>query len=460
MLNSSEHDSPTALALLALHANDLKLESVPNFVRRQAILCILDTIGCMIAGTRTEEARLILDCEPSDGTSAQATIPGTSERRSLDAAIRINGYLGDALELNDLIGGHASIGNVTSAVALAEITGASGAALLEAVIRGLEVTTRVYLAVYPTLKRFTEVGMVPVGIPSAIGSAAAASRLLNLSKDQTLNAMAIAGGLAGWCPAEVIFGNGGTMKPLLFGAQPGATGVTAALYAQKGMTGPEKLLDSKLGYIASSSNGGELDTSPWHDVWALRHPRRKLHACCGYLHSALDALGKLRAEIGDAIRQGAIEVHVPPYVADVVSKTAPPSSPNDARFHLQYCLALAVCGSDVILPEHSIQFQSYLDKPEVSRAIANIRVVQDVELTHYHQCAVIFDGGNGVQHKKSLSAPRGSPDEPLSDQDVINKFFLLADPVIGPSASRRFVKAIDRVEDLESTGDLMRLVAL
>ncbi|WP_310568306.1 MmgE/PrpD family protein, partial [Hydrogenophaga sp.] len=147
----------------------MTVQDIPESVRRQARLCILDTVGCALAGTRTEEARLALACEPASADEA-ATVFGTPHRRSLQGAVRINGYLGDVLELNDLIGGHASIGNVTAALALGEVLGAPSTRVLEAVVRGIEVTTRVYEAVYPTLRRYTEMALVPVGIPSCIGS--------------------------------------------------------------------------------------------------------------------------------------------------------------------------------------------------------------------------------------------------------------------------------------------------
>ncbi len=460
MVAAAAGTPPPALARLAHHALGIRLESVPEVVARQARLCVLDTLGCMIAGTRTNEARLILDCEPDDAGELRASIPGTAHRRTLQAAIRINGYLGDVLELNDLIGGHASIGNVSAALALAESTGSSGAALLEAVIRGIEVTTKVYAAVYPTLKRYTEVAMVPVGLPSSIGAAAAAARLLELDEAQTLNAMAIAGGMAGWCPAEVIFGDGGTMKPLLFGAQPGAVGVTAAFYARRGMTGPSGLLDGTLGYLPTVSTGGRVELDPARTDWALAQPRRKLHACCGYLHSPVDATARLRADVGEALRGSTVEVRVPPYVADVVSKTAPPMSANDARFHLQYCLALVVCGNDIIRPEHSIDCASQLDRADIKSAMERIRVVPDAAFTHYHQCSVIFDSGSGRRHERSLSAPRGSAEKPLTDQEVVEKFLVLSEPVIGARAAARFVDEILQIHETADIGRLMRPLAV
>ena len=442
-----------ALVTLARQAGTMTGASIPAAVKYQACLCILDTIGCMLAGARTEEAALMLACEQAlagaEGGSAQATIAGHAARLPLLAALRTNGYLGDALELNDLIGGHASIGNVSAALALAETEGASGERLLEAVVRGIEVTTLVYNAVYPTLKRYTDSALVPVGIPASIGAAAAAAHLLQLDEAQTLHAMAIAGGLAGWCPAEVIFGQGGSMKPLLFGAQPGATGVTAALYARQGMTGPQALLDGPLGYFRTSALDARFHD---HGTWALAQPRRKLHACCGYLHSAVDAVGRLRTHLGvAALAQGHIEVRVAPYVADVVNKPRQPLSPNDARFHLQYCLALVACGADVILPGHSIDLAAHLLRPEVQAAMQRIRVVQDAAITHYHHCEVVHEDASGMCTAQAVTAPRGSPQEPLGDDEVVGKFMALATPVIGESAARAFASetlALDAAVDV------------
>lgn len=444
-----------ALQSLAQQAGAMSAPNLPASVLNQARLCILDTVACILAGSRTEEASLILACEPARGGQAVSVL-GSAQKRDVREAIRINAYLGDVLELNDLIGGHASIGTVSAALGLGEALGSTGTQVLEAVVRGIEVTSRVYEAIYPTLRRYPEMGLVPVGIPSTIGVAAAAAHLLALTEDQTLNAMAIAGSLAGWCPAEVIFGQGGSVKPMLFGAQPGDTGVTAAHYARAGMTGPKDLLDSKIGYFSTTSTQGKFDATAWQGRWALDQPRRKLHACCGYLHSPVDALGRLRQQMGTgALPQARIKVRVAPYVADVVSKERLPNSPNDSRFHLQYCLALVACGSDVILPEHSIELEQQLQRSDVRQAMQRITVIQDAGLSHYHQCSIEVTNAAGQPFSKTLSAPRGSPQEPLPDAEVIGKFRMLAEPVLGDD---RTEQAIRSVLALETMADVRALV--
>lgn len=450
--------SSTALQQLAVQAQGISLKYVPKLVLTQAKLCILDTIGCILAGSRAEEALLMLHCEPGSG-SISASVLGTAQRRSVQEAIRINAYLGDVLELNDLIGGHASIGNVTTVLALGEATGATGGQMLEAVVRGIEITTRVYESVYPSLRRYTEAGLVPVGIPSTFGTAAAAAHLLQLNVSQTTNALAIAGSLAGWCPAEVIFGNGGSVKPMLFGAQPGDVGVTAAYYAKAGMTGPHQLLDSPVGYFSTASTQGLFNADAWSDRWALMQPRRKLHACCGYLHSPVDALEALHKALGaDVLGTAHIQVNVAPYVADVVSKDRLPNSANDSRFHLQYCLALVICGASVILPEHSIAFEEQLQRADIQQAMGRIQVVPDATLDHYHHCRVDVITSAGAKHTKVLTGSRGSPQAPLTDAEVIEKFLLLATPVLGLENTMAVIEHVMSIEDLTNPRDLFDLL--
>lgn len=437
---------PTALSLLARESFRLTRETIPPAFLHQARLCVLDTLGCILAGTRTAEAQLVLRCEPAADGESSTAIYGTTQRRPLTSALRVNGYLGDVLELNDLVGGHASIGNVTAALAAAECFDASHGALLEAVVRGIEVTTRVYGAVYPSLKRFTDSGLVPVGVPSSIGAGAAVAHLKGINEETTAHAMAIAGALAGWCPAEVIFGDGGTIKPMLFGAQPAVAGWTGVSYAAHGMTGPLRLLESPLGYLQTVSTAGHVDTTPWSERWALAQPRRKLHACCGYLHSAADAAGQLRVAMGPPGKSANVRVHVPPYTADAVAKAQPPLSPNDARFHLQYCVALVLCGADVIEPDHSIAFERHMARVDVREMMECIHVVPDNKLTHYEQCRLVAcDAQGSEQAAVSLDAPRGSPSRPLSEADVRAKFERLALPVLGPSRTAGVLEQVMHV---------------
>jgi 2-methylcitrate dehydratase PrpD len=442
-------EATSLISELARYALSIRLSDAPEVVHRQAKLCILDTIGASVAGILTEDWRPLLEAERARGGRAEATVLGTGIKLSTEAAARVNAYTGDILELNDVIGGHASIGIVSTALAVGETIGASGAELIEAVIVGIEVTSRVYSSYYYDKKPYTEVGITPVGFPSSIGAAATAARLLKLDKQQTPDAMAIAGALAGWCPAEVIFGDGGTIKPMMFGASPATTGIMAAYYAQKGMTGPPNLLESKIGFYATVAKRNKPDDLLDPNIWYLAKPRRKLHACCGYIHSALDVIIALRRE-GAPLRDAAeIRIGMPEYIIPAISKTGPPLSPNNARFHAQYMLALAASEADVvaIAPEHSMQFQTYLESPAVEALMKKIKVVPEPGLKHHYECSVtLLDSTGTGMLRREGKGPKGSPQNPMTDDEVRAKFHKLVGHKLTPAEANEYLGKLDSLD--------------
>ena len=227
---------PALLAQVAQFAHGIRLSAIPETVRRQARLNILDTIGCIASGARLSESQQLLSAEAARRGAHEATVFGSSDRLPIEAATRVNAYMGDVFELNDLIGGHASIATVVPALAMAESLGSTGAELVEAVVAGVEVVCRVHGGFYAHQKPFTETAMVQVTIASAAGAAAAAAKLLKLDEQQTMQAMAIAGALTSWGPAELVFGEGNSLKPILFGGWPGSMGLVGANYARHGIT--------------------------------------------------------------------------------------------------------------------------------------------------------------------------------------------------------------------------------
>ncbi|WP_042876678.1 MmgE/PrpD family protein [Cupriavidus necator] len=447
----------TFLDQLHARAAHCRFDRLPAAVVTQAKLCILDTIGCIVAGMQAEESRLVAGPSATSAQAGdQASVFVHGSKMPIAAAVVANGYAGDILELNDLIGGHASIGCVTAAVATAEAVGASGRQLIEAVVRAIELTSAVYTAVYPSLKPYSEVGLTPVGLPSSVGAAAGVAHLRGLDDDQTRHALAISGALAGWCPAEVIFRQGGTVKPMLFGAQPAATAVTAVQYASRGMTGPLQLLDGDLGYFSTVSESGRQNTSVSLENWALLAPRRKLHACCGYIHSAVDALAALRRGWQGDLAECDIEVRLPAYVHEAVAKTEPPCTANEARFDIRYCLALAACGFDVIRPGHSLDLRQYLDRPDVRAVMRSIVAVADPSLNHYERSQV------SIRHRHSdrsqslyQEAPRGAPSNPLSASDVVEKFVALVSWHISPDSAHAYARRVLALEEFPDCGWLV-----
>ena len=415
--------STPILQQLAEYAHQIRLNNVPAEVAHQTQLNILDTIGCIVSGSKLPDAHTFMQAELARGGHREASVIGYSQKISIESAARINAYMGDMFELNDLIGGHASIAVVPAALALAESIGASGAQLIEAIVAGTEVLCRIHGGFYAHQKPFTETAMVQVTLSSACGAAVAASKLLGLNQEQTLHAMAIAGALTSWCPAELIFGEGSSIKPVLFGGWPGATGLQAAHYAKMGLKGATRLLESPIGYYTTVARTYDLKIILDFDTWRLASPRRKLHACCGYMHSAIDTLAKLRNQ-GLLNNTQKYRIYLPAYIIPAVSKKGQtPKDGNEARFNIEYCLALAAMEADVITPEHSLECLTIASRPEIFELMKFFEVIEEPQFGHYRFSRVEVLGADGkLITSVENDAPRGTEWNPMTDDEVINKF--------------------------------------
>jgi len=449
----------TLLGHLARFVAGLRIDALPAEVLQQARLCVIDTVGCIVSGAQRPEAQALLRAELAANGLEQASALTCGRKLGVEAAARFNGYAGDLLELNDLIGGHASIANVTAALALGEQLGSPGSRILLASVAGIETTARVYMAYYPTMKDLTDVGIAPPGVPSTIGVAAVASVLLGLDEGATLAALSNAAALAGWCPAECFFGEGGTVKAMMHGAWPASVGLLAARYAQHGIQGPGRVLESNVGYYRTVGRSHRPETVVDPGVWFLAHPRRKLHACCGYIHAGVDVMGQLarqhpvQLEVAREIR-----IEMPAYTVPVIAKDAPPKTPNEARFHQQYCLALAGLGIDTIRPAHSDDFDQFVDRPQVRGLISRMRVVANDTLGHYQECRITLVGADGeLLSAAETKAPRGAPENPLTQGQIIGKFQGLVAPHCTVEAAAEFVERVLALEQESSFAPLAQI---
>jgi 2-methylcitrate dehydratase PrpD len=439
--------NPPLLAQVAEFAAGIRWASLPDVVRHQARLNVLDTIGCIVSGVPLDESKRLLRAELAMGGKAESTVPGSREKVSMRAAARINGYMGDVFELNDLIGGHASIATITPALALAEAIGATPRQMLEASVTGIEVVCRVHGGFYAHQKPFTETGMTQVGIANAIGAAAAAGKLFGFDRQGMLDAMGTAGALAGWAPAEVVFGEGNLVKPMLFGAWPASVGLMAAMYAKEGINGSSRLLESNIGYYATVARSHDAEVVLNFTDWRLAQPRRKLHACCGYTHSAIDLVAKLRRDGVDFQAAREIRIHVPAYIVPAVSKADAPDTGNEARFNLQYCLAHAAVDTDVILPDHSLACARHTARPEIEAMRRKFTVVVEPKYSHYrYATAEVIDASGKVVLRADNDAPRGSEWNPMTDDEVRQKFSRLAAPLLSDARIGAYLQRFEGIE--------------
>jgi 2-methylcitrate dehydratase PrpD len=207
----------------------------PDSARQRAAAAVCDTIGVALAGVVEPAARIVRDVIDGQG---DCHVLGTSRRAGAADAALANGVAAHALDFDDMCFvsmAHPSCALVPAALAAAESSSASGSALLDGYIVGFEVECRLGSVMNP--RHYHSRGWHCTSSIGTVGAAAAASRVMGLTTDQTAHAVGIAASLA--CGLKE---NIGTMTKPLHAGMAARNGVTAALLARGGFTASEDAL--------------------------------------------------------------------------------------------------------------------------------------------------------------------------------------------------------------------------
>src|SRR5947199_9694776 len=122
-----------------------------DLVVRQSRLVVLDTIGCALAGTRSDVAAAVLDYVLDSGGAPQCTVIGSHLKTSLPHAVLVNGVRVRCLDLNDVIfiqkdgklsvSGHPT-DNIPVALSTGEMFASTLGQVLEAIAVGYHIFSR------------------------------------------------------------------------------------------------------------------------------------------------------------------------------------------------------------------------------------------------------------------------------------------------------------------------------
>jgi 2-methylcitrate dehydratase PrpD len=339
-----------------------------------------------------------------------------------------NGALSHIVEMDDLHRAsvvHPAAVVVPAALAAAEAERSSGLEFLAAVVAGYEVAIRVGEAVGKSHYRLWH-NTATCGV---FGAAAAASRLLGLTAEQTVWALGSAGTMAAglW----QFHGEGAMSKPLHTG-HAAASGVLAAELARCGLSGARRILEGERGFFAAMSRDAEPrhvveGLSPRMDEWRITGVSIKPYPSCRHTHSPIDAALLIRARFTPSPDEiAAVEVET--YrAAMALSDNPQPSQPDSARFSIQYCVAHALLQGTVGLGDFT---PAAIMDPAVRSLMNRVRVSFSSAMEDRYPRAwpvrVSVEMRDGQTFVQSVDYPKGDPENPLSRDDVEAKFRSLA----------------------------------
>jgi 2-methylcitrate dehydratase PrpD len=286
---------------LARYAAGLRYEDLPAGVVVKAKDVIADTVAACICGAEMPWSRIVIDYAERTGPGGTSRILGRGTAVQAPAAALANGALAHAFELDSLTrpgaGAHPGATVLPPALAIAQEVGASGKALIAAVVAGNEVMIRIGRATGHTNEAR---GFHAPGTTGPFGAAVACGLLLGLGERGMTNAIGIAGSLAGGL-LEFAKGDGGMVKRLHLGRASEA-GVMAASLAKGGFEAPRTIIEGEFGFLrvfCTEWDESHLTRGLGSDFVTLSAVLKR-YPCHATAHPAVKAVRDLQAAHGFA----------------------------------------------------------------------------------------------------------------------------------------------------------------
>lgn len=411
-------------------------------------LAILDWLGSAIAGGQHKPAQILSESLTSFGGLPQATNFVTFEKTSAHYASLINGGASHFLELDDVHKAsilHPGASIIPAAFAVAEWKQASGKDLIEAVALGFEVAIRIGEAVTPShYEIFHTTGTV-----GTFGAAAAAGKLLGLSVEEMVHALGSAGTQAAglW---EFI--EDGAMSKQLHPAKAAANGLLSAVLAKEQFTAASQILEGRRGFFAGlvKEVKEELLFKQLGEGYKIVENSFKIHSCCRHIHPTLDCLQEIYRENGSRT-DDVVRIVVETYqVALNITDKPNPRTVFEAKFSLPYASALMLvkgrAGLDQFTEENlfDAKIRNLADKVSL-----HVDPVMDALYPKLWPSQVTVNYSDGTTITKETQSPKGDPENPAGEQELVEKFLSLAKKVVSEQQAQETATGIMNLESME-----------
>ena len=446
---AADHHAPPVTQLLAHFVATHPSRGWSDAVDHAAHRTFLNWLGCAVGAAEHESVQAALAAVRLLQPAPQASVLGRRDKVDMANAALLNGISSHTFDFDDT---HLKTiihpaGPVASALlALAEHTGASGRALMDALVLGIDVSCRVGNAMYPD---HYDRGWHITGSTGTVGAAAGCARLLGLSEAQT--AMAL--GIAASQPIGMREQFGSMTKPFHPGGAARA-GLMSALLAQQGFTASPKALEAPRGMmqtISTKTDWSEI-TQGLGQQFEIALNTFKPFACGIVIHPCIDGCAQLRAQGITPEQIASLEIRVHSLVLELTGKKEPADG-LQAKFSVYHGCAAGLMFGRAAEEEFSDAIVTRPDMVALRRKV--VATVDDsIDESAADITAVLTDGRRvhlRVEHAI------GSLQNPMTDAQLEAKFHDLSDAVLGAAQTSELIRAAWALGSASTTQALLAL---
>ena len=442
---------------LSTYMADAAARVLPAEVVAHAKHHILDTLAAMISGSALPPGQAALHYLKTHAGAGAASIVGSILTAGpIDAALA-NGVMAHADETDDSHApsrSHPGCAIVPAALAAGERFGIDGTRFLRAVTLGYDIGPRVTMAMGGATFSY-ESHKSTHSIAGVFGAAAAAACAAGLNAQQMrwlLDYTAQqSSGIAAWRRDTDHI-----EKAFVFGGMPARSGVTSALLVQSGWNGVDDVFSGADNFFQAYSPSGDPAqlVDKLGERYEISRTDIKKWTVGSPIQGPLDAIENIRARRPfEAEQVSRVAVRLAPTVAEVV----------DNRDIPDICLQHMVA---IMLLDKTASFKAAHDKARMKDAAvlhqrAKVELVHDPALAEVLPVRVaivevmLTDGTRLVER---VDAVRGTPRNPMSRAEVVEKCRDLIAPILGAETSARLIDAVFAIESVADVRSLRPLL--
>lgn len=454
-------DSPTRV--LAEYIAGLSYRDLPPEVVSHIKLCLVDSLGCALFGSTLPWGKIITSFTKELGKGKGALIWGDGSEVPSTSAPLANGTFIHSFEMDDLhrVGViHPGSQAIPAADALVRrVGGVDGKRYLAALAAGYEVGCRVGMTGGAAQLRR---GFHPSATSGTFAAGAAAAKMLRLNPEKTVHALGIAGTQA----AGLMAAQHAAMVKRMHPGRSAQAGVYGALLAQQGFTGIEDVLEAPYGGFCSTFiDKPDLShlTDRLGERWETLNVGFKPYPCCGSNHTSIDALKKILRDHPEVNPQNVAKLRIRTTRATKLHVGWPyePKSLTTAQMNLPFCVAVLLHDREFFVDQVT---EKSIRRPDVLATTKKIEVIEDPRFDALgdegrHGVELEVELRDGSRHSEKVLHAKGSDRHPMTEDEVMQKFDLLASRALSRSRVEKLrdtLLHLEQLDDARQIGKLLR----